>query len=60
VRVIDTSGEVAIYSKPGLRQFTIVNTNPMASYEGKITGEDLDDLVRYLGSLPSVDESVQK
>jgi mono/diheme cytochrome c family protein len=28
--------------------------------KGKITGEDLDLLVRYLGSLPSVDESVQK
>jgi mono/diheme cytochrome c family protein len=28
--------------------------------EGKITGEDLDLLVRYLGSLPSVDESGQK
>ena len=28
--------------------------------EGKITGEDLDLLVRYLGSLPSVDESVQR
>jgi putative heme-binding domain-containing protein len=60
VRVIDASGEVVTYSKPGLRQFTIINTNPMPSYEGKITGEDLDLLVRYLGSLPSVDESVQK
>jgi putative heme-binding domain-containing protein len=60
VRVIDASGEVATYSKLELRQFTIINTNPMASYEGKITGEDLDLLVRYLGSLPSVDESVQK
>jgi mono/diheme cytochrome c family protein len=28
--------------------------------EEKITGEELDLLVRYLGSLPSVDESVQK
>jgi len=28
--------------------------------EGKISEEDLDLLVRYLGSLPSVDESVQK
>ena len=27
---------------------------------GKITGEDLELLVRYLGSLPSVDENVQK
>jgi cytochrome c2 len=28
--------------------------------QGKIMGEDLDLLVRYLGALPSVDESVQK
>jgi mono/diheme cytochrome c family protein len=28
--------------------------------EGRITGEDLDLLVRYLGSLPSLDENVQK
>jgi hypothetical protein len=60
VRVIDASGTVATYSKSGFRQFTIINTNPMPSYERKITGEDLDDLVRYLGSLPSVDESVHK
>jgi putative heme-binding domain-containing protein len=60
VQVVDTSGEIATYLKSGLRQFTIVDTNPMPSYEGKITGEDLDLLVRYLGSLPSVDEGVQK
>ena len=60
VRIIDASGEVATYSKPGLRQFTIVNTNPMPSFEEKITGKDLDGLVRYLGSLPSVDEDIQK
>jgi hypothetical protein len=60
VRVIDASGEVATYSKPGLRQFTIINTNRTPSFEGKITGEGLDLLVRYFDSLPSVDESVQK
>jgi putative heme-binding domain-containing protein len=60
VRVIGASGEVATYSKPGLRQFTILDTKPMPSFEGKITGEDLNLLVRYLGSLPYVDESVQK
>jgi hypothetical protein len=38
--------------KPGLRQFTIIDTKPMPSFEGQITGEDLDFLVRYLGSLP--------
>ncbi len=61
VRVMNaSSGEVVTYSKTGLRQFTIINTNPMPSFEGKITGEDLDGLVRYLGSLPSVDERIQK
>ncbi|WP_348267899.1 c-type cytochrome [Edaphobacter paludis] len=60
VQVIDTSGKVTTYSKPELSQFTIIDTNPMPSYEGRITGDDLNDLVRYLGSLPSVDGSVQK
>ena len=60
VRIIDASGEIATYSKPGLRQFTIIDTNRMVSYEGKITGEELDGLVRYLSSLPSVEENVQK
>jgi putative heme-binding domain-containing protein len=60
VRVIDASGEVATYLKSGLRQFTMINTNPMPSYERKITGEDLDGLIRYLGSLPSVGENVNK
>ena len=60
VRVINASGNIDAYSKAGLRQFTVIDTNPMPSYEGKITGDDLDGLVRYLGSLPSLDESVQK
>jgi putative heme-binding domain-containing protein len=60
VRVIVASGETATYFKSGLHQFTMINTNPMPSYERKITGEDLDGLVRYLGSLPSVDDSIHK
>jgi putative heme-binding domain-containing protein len=60
VRVIDASGEVATYSKSGPGQFTIVNTKPMPSYQGKIIGQDLNELVLYLASLPSVDESQQK
>lgn len=60
VRVMDASGDIATYSKPELREFTIINTNPMPSYERKITGDDLDDLVWYLASLPSMDESLQK
>jgi hypothetical protein len=36
----------------------MITTNPMPSFEGRITGEDLDGLVRYLGSLSSVNDSV--
>lgn len=60
VRIMDASGDVAAYSKSGLRQFTVIHSNPMPSYEGKIMGEDLDELVRYLASLPSLNESPQK
>ncbi|WP_263360139.1 c-type cytochrome [Acidicapsa ligni] len=60
VRIMDASGEAATYSKQGLSQFTIINTNPMPSYERRITGDDLDALIRYLSSLPPVGESVSK
>jgi putative heme-binding domain-containing protein len=60
VRVIDSSGEVATYSKSGLGPLTIVDSKTMPSYEGKIIGQDLEDLIHYLASLPSVDESPQK
>lgn len=55
VRVTDASGNVTTYSKPTLQQFTVITTNPMPPYEGKIAGDDLDRLVRYLASLPSED-----
>ena len=51
VQLVDASGQLASYSKPGLREFTIVDKNPMPSFENKITGQDLDDLVHYLSTL---------
>jgi putative heme-binding domain-containing protein len=60
VRVISSTGEVATYLKQGLSEFTIISTNSMPSYERKITGEDLDGLVRYLRSLPALPENVSK
>jgi putative heme-binding domain-containing protein len=52
VQMVDATGQLATYSKSGLREFTIVDTNSMPSFGNKIAGQDLDDLVRYLGSLP--------
>jgi hypothetical protein len=54
VRVMDASGEVATYSKSGLRQLTIVTTNPMPSYEGKIVGEDLHDEAHFPADRSSI------
>jgi putative heme-binding domain-containing protein len=51
VQLVDASGRLVTYSKSGLREFTIIDTNPMPSFGSKITGQDLDDLVRYLSSL---------
>lgn len=50
VQMVDATGRLATYSKSGLREFTIIDTNPMPSFGGKIAGPDLDDLVHYLSS----------
>lgn len=60
VQVIDTSGKTATYTKQDLTEFKIIDTNPMPPYAGRIAGDDLDDLVRYLSSLPPVQNSAQK
>jgi putative heme-binding domain-containing protein len=54
VQLIDSSGQLRSFSRSGLREFTIVTTNPMPSYADKLSAQDLDDLVRYLNSLNGV------
>jgi len=51
VQLIDSSGQLRSFARSGLREFTIVTTNPMPSYAYKLSAQDLDDLVRYLSSL---------
>lgn len=53
VQLIDSSGQLRSFARSGLREFTIVTTNPMPSYADKLSAQDLDDLVRYLSSLKS-------
>ncbi|GGG85032.1 c-type cytochrome [Edaphobacter dinghuensis] len=60
VQVRDTSGKTATYSKSDLTLFTTIDTNPMPSYGGRIAGDDLDTLVRYLTSLPPINDTAQK
>jgi putative heme-binding domain-containing protein len=51
VQLIDTSSELRAFKKSSLREFTIVKTNPMPSYQDKMSAQDLTDLVHYLSSL---------
>ncbi len=51
VELIDSSSQLRSFEKSGLREFTIVTTNPMPSYADKLSAQDLTDLVRYLSSL---------
>jgi putative heme-binding domain-containing protein len=51
VQMVDSSGQLATYSKASLREFTIVDKNTMPSFENKISDQDLEDLVRYMSSL---------
>jgi putative heme-binding domain-containing protein len=51
VELIDSSSRLVTYQKSSLREFSILDTNPMPSYENKMSAEDLSDLVRYLSSL---------
>ena len=51
VQLIDSSSQLRSFEKSGLREFTIVITNPMPSYADRLSAQDLTDLVRYLSSL---------
>jgi putative heme-binding domain-containing protein len=51
VQLIDSSGQLRSFARSGLREFTIVTTNPMPSYADKLSAQELKDLVRYLSSL---------
>jgi putative heme-binding domain-containing protein len=51
VQLIDSSGQLRSFARSGLREFSIVTTNPMPSYADKLSAQDLTGLVRYLSSL---------
>ncbi len=51
VQIIDSSSQLRSLERSGLREFTIVTTNPMPSYADKLSAQDLSGLVRYLSSL---------
>ena len=51
VQLIDASGSLISLHKADLAEFEVDRTSGMPSYEGKIEGEDLENLIAYLASL---------
>jgi putative heme-binding domain-containing protein len=51
VQIGDEEGRLVSLAKAELREYTIQTTARMPSYQGKLTAEELDDLVSYLLTL---------
>jgi putative heme-binding domain-containing protein len=51
VQLIDAQDRLISLVKADLREYELVKRSPMPGYEGKLTGEQLGDLVAYLASL---------
>jgi cytochrome c oxidase cbb3-type subunit III len=51
VQLLDAQEELVSLVKENLREYELIKKSPMPSYEGKLTREQLGDLVAYLASL---------
>jgi putative heme-binding domain-containing protein len=51
VQLIDAQDRLVSLVKDELREYELIRKSPMPSYEGKLTREQLGDLVAYLASL---------
>jgi len=55
LQIIDTEERLHSFAKSDLREFTLLTTSTMPSYEGKFSSQELTDLVTYLLSLKGID-----
>jgi cytochrome c oxidase cbb3-type subunit III len=55
VMVLDSSERLKAYAKSDLKEFTFVNKSPMPSAKGKLSAQELADLVTYLSAQKSVE-----
>lgn len=56
VQFIDDHEKLRSFTKSDLREFTILTKSPMPSYKGKLTGQEVADVVAYLMSLKGADK----
>ncbi|HEY4363383.1 MAG TPA: c-type cytochrome [Bryobacteraceae bacterium] len=51
VQIIDTKENLRSFTKTDLRSFGIQTKSPMPSFKGRLSDQELADVVEYLGSL---------
>ena len=51
VQLIDDQEKLVSLTKADLREFTVLTTSPMPSYKGKLSDEEMGDVLAYLLSL---------
>ena len=51
LQLLDSSGRLTLLDKANLREISILQESPMPSYEGKLSAQELADVVAYLRSL---------
>ena len=56
VQIIDSNQQLRSFLRKDLREYKIVEKGLMPSYSGKLSGENLEDLVQYLSSLKGSDQ----
>jgi putative heme-binding domain-containing protein len=55
VQLIDSKERLLSFEKSGLKEFAFLDESPMPSYKGKLSAEELGDLISYLVSLKGTD-----
>jgi len=55
VQLLDSNGRLVSLKRANLRESAFVEKSPMPSYKGKLTQQELSDLVSYLVSLKGVE-----
>jgi putative heme-binding domain-containing protein len=54
IEVIDAKERLVSVSRADVREYTLLQTSPMPSYQGKLSTPEIADLVAYLLSLKGV------
>jgi len=55
VQLIDSKERLLSFEKSSLKEFAFLDESPMPSYKGKLSAEELADLISYLVSLKGTD-----